>query len=61
MILQRGQEYYCTSLAMRVIFLRYDTAGMAMVQDASGEQYTVNEGDLQKLDWTPGDILEREA
>ena len=50
MILQRGHEYYCTSLAMRVIFLRYDTAGMAMVQDASGEQYTVNEGDLQKLD-----------
>ena len=29
MILQRGQEYYCTTLAMRVIFLRYDTAGLA--------------------------------
>jgi len=61
MILQRGQEYYCTTLAMRVIFLRYDTAGLAMVEDTSGEQYTVYETDLQKLDWTPGDILEREA
>jgi hypothetical protein len=61
MIYQRGKQYYSKSLQMFVIFLRYDSAGMAMVEDLGGEQYTVQYDDLQKSDWTPGEILRGEG
>lgn len=60
-LFRHGQEVYSKTLQMRVTFLRWDTAGMAMCVQPDGEQCTLLPDDLQAVDWNPGDILEREA
>ena len=61
LIIEHGKEYYCKTLGRNVTFLKWDTAGLAMVVDASGEPHTVNENDLSPRQWTADEILEREA